>query len=105
MFTCKLTRALGCTEGVKVEDFTDNNIRTEKTGRRILAIKAQGLAGDVGDSLQLAVGFREMPPNLFDILLTTRQIDEVDQAFQGIIDLMGDELRPGARPTPVFPHA
>ena len=69
---------VGCTEREEVEHFTGHNIGTKKTEGRILAIEAQGLPGDTGDPLQLAIGFREPPSNRFDIFLVTRQINEVD---------------------------
>src|ERR1700677_241942 len=84
VFTCKVTREAAA-RGIKVEDFTGDNIGTKMTGHRGLTIKAQRLAGDVGDSLQLAIGFCEMPADLFYIILTAREIDEVDQAFQGVV--------------------
>ena len=77
-------------EGVEVKGFTNDNVRAEQAGGRVLPVEAQRLAGDVGNPLQLSIGVCEMPPDLLDILLASREIDEVDQAFQGIIDFMSD---------------
>src|SRR5580658_11236156 len=81
---------VGCTEGIKVENLADDNIRTKKAGRGILSIEAQRLAGDVGDSLQLAVGFCEVPADSWNVLFAAGEINEVYQTFQRIVHLMGN---------------
>lgn len=75
---------MGCTEGIKVENLADDNIRTKKASRGILSIKAQRLAGDVSDSLQLAVGFCEVPADSWNVLFAAGEINEVYQTFKGL---------------------
>ena len=81
---------MGCTEGIKVQHLADDNIRTKKASRGILSIEAKGLAGDVGDSLQLAIRFCEVAADFWNIVFAAGEIDEVYQAFQRIVHFMSD---------------
>jgi hypothetical protein len=54
------------------------------------AVEAERLAGDVGDASELGVGLAEQLADLIHLVGVARDVDEVGEAFEGIVDFVGD---------------
>src|SRR5260370_18384717 len=71
----------------RIDDVCDVDLR----GSRGLPVEAQGLRRDLRDARQLLLGDREIFPGLLvEAGLAVDQIQQVDDRFQRVVDLVGD---------------
>ncbi len=56
-----------------------------------VAVKAEGLLGDLGDTREFGVGGFEQESNgLGDVGIGAGEVDEVGDGLEGVVDLVGD---------------
>ena len=77
--------------GVDVEDRFDEGGKIDFVGEFGFAIEAEGLAGDVGDAIELLLGEGEMRDGgVGDAFGGPGDEDEVADGFERVVDLVGD---------------
>src|SRR5258707_11820501 len=68
----------------------DQLVAGNQLGFAGLLVKAQGLVGDDGDATQLAIGDAEILLGFGIDSGFAREIEEIGDGLQGIVDLVGD---------------
>ena len=81
---------VACASGVEIGDVADDGGGFEVSRSGCLAIEAEGLTSNVGDSAEFVFGLRKEMANLIQVVGAAGDVDEIGEAFEGIVDLVGD---------------
>jgi len=79
--------------GVEVGDFADDGGWFEVRRGGGFAVEAERLPGDVGDAAEFGFGLAEEPADFIHFVGVAGDVDEVGEAFEGIVDLVRDRRR------------
>jgi len=76
--------------GVEIGDFADDGGGLEVCGNGLFAVETERLARNVGDTAEFIFSLGKEKANLLQVIGPEGDVDEVGEAFERIVDLMGD---------------